>query len=51
MTEAEAAVLAMWNKNPDASDAMTEEEKALLESLRDRFSDAELEAIAEASGA
>jgi hypothetical protein len=50
VTDAEAAVLALWNKNPDASDEMTDEETALLESLRARFSDADLEAIAEAAG-
>ena len=50
VTDAEAAVLALWNKNPDASDEMTEEETALLDSLRARFSDADLEAIAAAAG-
>jgi hypothetical protein len=50
VTDAEAAVLALWNKNPDATDEMSDEETALLDSLRARFSDADLEAIAEAAG-
>jgi hypothetical protein len=51
VTDAEAGVLAMWNKNPDSTDELTEAEQALLDSLRERFSEAELQAIAEASGA
>ena len=50
VTDAELAVLELWNKNPDATEEITEEEQALLDSLRERFSDADLEAIAEASG-
>jgi hypothetical protein len=51
VTQAEQAVLAMWNKNPDSTDEMSEAEQALLESLRARFTEAELQAIAEAVGA
>lgn len=50
VSDAEAALLAMWNKNPDSSDDLTEEEAALLDALRARFSDADLEQIAAATG-
>ncbi len=50
VTDAERAVLALWNKNPDTSDEISAEEQALLDSLRARFSEADLEAIAAASG-
>lgn len=50
VTEAEAAILAKWNKNPDADPAtISPEEQALLDSLRARFSAEELAAIAEAT--
>jgi hypothetical protein len=50
VTDAELAVLEQWNKNPDAAPEITPEEQALLDSLRARFSDADLAAIAEAAG-
>lgn len=50
VSDAEAAVLALWNKNPGDADGLGPEEEALLEQLRERFSDADLEAIAAASG-
>ncbi|MBC2836057.1 hypothetical protein [Paragemmobacter straminiformis] len=50
VTEAEAAVLADWNKNPDADPAtISPEEQALLDGLRARFTDEELAAIAAAT--
>jgi hypothetical protein len=50
VTDAESALLALWNKNPDSAEDLTTEEQALLDSFRARFSDADLEAIAKASG-
>lgn len=50
VTEAERAVLAEWNKNPDTTDEITTEERAVLDSLRARYSDEDLAEIAEASG-
>lgn len=50
VSDAEAAVLALWNKNPADADGMSDEEAALLSALRARFSPADLEAIAAAAG-
>lgn len=50
VSDAEAAVLALWNKNPNDVDGMSAEEQALLDQLRARFSASELEAIVAASG-
>ena len=50
VSDAEAAVLALWNKNPADADGMSDEEAALLSTLRARFSPADLEAIAAAAG-
>lgn len=44
-SETELAILDNWNKNPDASPEITEEEQALLDALNARL-DAEAEAIA-----
>ncbi|MCZ8334282.1 MAG: hypothetical protein O9328_08475 [Rhodobacteraceae bacterium] len=50
VSDAEAAVLALWNKNPNDVDGMSAEEQALLDQLRARFSASDLEAIVAASG-
>lgn len=50
VSDAEAAVLALWNKNPDDVDGMSAEEQALLDQLRARFSASDLAAIVAASG-
>ena len=49
-TEAEAAILAYWNKNPATGEERTEEEQALLDELYARF-DGQESAIAEAIAA
>ncbi len=50
VSDAEAGVLALWNKNPNDVDGMSAEEQALLDQLRARFSASDLEAIVAASG-
>lgn len=50
VSDAEAAVLALWNKNPNDVDGMSAEEQALLDQLRARFSASDPEAIVAASG-